>query len=1068
MREATTAGVDADPKLRCHAVPRELTSCGRCQACVLTGWLDRTTAWLGHLGHSAQRDFVAGLLLRTRARKSLSQLAQTIQLPALAKDLTYARSVISWPTASNLLVWTDVPESLRGVEHPGREASRAWQWFSSAGVWSQALFLLGALRACDPCLSLELSELVQALVERQHCWRTEEEEEGRHGGEEEEEAIGETRSSSDSFRTEDHPDLQLLVAARRDYCAISPGMVPPSLRRNIVGVMGSEVTLYSNKSKTKIRRDRIGMETFPRHLGGVGNQRDLIRSLPVHLAKYILGILDQASLSACRHVSLHWRYLVTEVQKESIVKQVVRDEAMALQGTSAKRVNPVYARLREVEVPALAENGLDLISTGDMASHSASTKVNSSFSSALQGIATRVVHMEERNVYCSPYNVLIVLQKEEPCRVVAYAGGHLAALGSIDRHVRLLDVERAKEVPPVIRGHAGSVRAVLVCQERGLLLSGSYDLSIRSWNMHSGACLRIFRGHQGTVTCLALHGDCLVSGAKDAHVKVWDIHTGRCLHTLKHRRCIRAVGANAGHVASGCEGGLVKLWHLESGSLIKVLEGHRGAITSLALDAWHLVTGGVDGFAMTWSILGRHRLSIAAFRHPREVLCVALLYLRVVTGCADGKIRVFNLLSGDCLRVMRGNSHSEPITYLATSDSRLLINTPTSVLVFQFEDVRWDYDAASECVDKTTVEEEDEEGEEEKPGNEPVAPAPRRVPTRARRVRKPRSALLGKTAAAGTHPHPLLERGHTASLPLSQDVLHSFDLHWQKRPMTADQIYLKISAMRQKQSSEQLGINAEKNHQPGMLNTKGLKLDPIKSTAVQPSPLKSPQVELSHSTSSEAIALLKAERPKSPCPNGVRQSQDSTAHERGKAARSSVGSPEPSVPNVALGKLTFVKTVATPLEVLDSKPKREPSGRVASSSVPRPQLARALTSLGFCETPGSARCAARARPRSVTSASPKLHRVGGFTTSAERPIGDTRMLFHPGHPGAGATPSRVGSADKGTRRPLASPSRLAELRSCTGRSQGQQLSREAQSQAAAGVRQRVVDRQDLSRCCSSK
>ncbi|CAN0017244.1 unnamed protein product [Lampetra planeri] len=1009
MREATTAGVDADPKLRCHAVPRELTSCGHCQACMLTSWLDRTTAWLGHLGHSAQRDFVAGLLLRTRARKSLSQLAQTIQV-ALAKDLTYARSVISWPTASNLLVWADVPESLRGVEHPGREASRAWQWFSSAGVWSQALFLLGALRACDPCLSLELSELVQALVERQHFWRT-----GEHD---------DILVTCFSYKQKHG---HIFVLSPLVFVGIQPclgcmlSVSPPS---------GSEVTPYSKKSKTKRRRDRIGMETFSRHLAGVGNQRDLIRSLPVHLAKYILGILDQASLSACRHVSLHWRYLVTEVQKESIVKQVVRDEAMALQGTSAKRVNPVYARLREVEVPALAENGLDLISTGDMASHSATTKVNSSFSSALQGITTRVVHMEERNVYCSAYNVLIVLQKEEPCRVVAYAGGHLAALGSIDRHVRLLDVERAKEVPPVIRGHAGSVRAVLVCQERGLLLSGSYDLSIRSWNMHSGACLRIFRGHQGTVTCLALHGDCLVSGAKDAHVKVWDVHTGRCLHTLKHRRCIRAVGANAGHVASGCEGGLVKVWHLESGSLIKVLEGHRGAITSLALDAWHLVTGGVDGFAMTWSMLGRHRLSIAAFRHPREVLSVALLYLRVVTGCADGKIRVFNLLSGDCLRVMRGNSHSEPITYLATSDSRLLINTPTSVLVFQFEDVRWDYDAASECVDKTTVEEE-EEGEEEKP-----------------------------------------ERGHTASLPLSQDVLRSFDLHWQKRPMTADQIYLKISAMRQKQSSEQLGINTEKNHQPGMLNTKGLKLDPIKSTAVQPSPLKSPQVELSHSTSSEAIVLPKAERPKSPCPNGVRQSQDSTAHERGKAARSSVGSPEPSVLNVALGKLTFVKTMATPLEVLDSKLKREPSGRVASSSIPRPQLARALTSLGFCETPGSARCAARARPRSVTSASPKLHRVGRFTTSAERPIGDTRMLFHPGHPGAGAALSRLGSADKGTHRPQASPSRLVELRSCTGRSQGQQLNREAQSQDAAGVappsRQRVVDRQDLSRCRSSK
>jgi len=63
--------------------------------------------------------------------------------------------------------------------------------------------------------------------------------------------------------------------------------------------------------------------------------------------------------------------------------------------------------------------------------------------------------------------------------VIHYAGGQFVAVGSRDRTIRFLDVASPKEVPLVIQGHAGSVRAVLVCEERDLVISASYDLSIR-------------------------------------------------------------------------------------------------------------------------------------------------------------------------------------------------------------------------------------------------------------------------------------------------------------------------------------------------------------------------------------------------------------------------------------------------------------------------------------------------------------------------------------------------------------------------------------------------------------
>lgn len=59
-----------------------------------------------------------------------------------------------------------------------------------------------------------------------------------------------------------------------------------------------------------------------------------------------------------------------------------------------------------------------------------------------------------------------------------YAGGQFVAVGSRDRTIKLLHVASSKD-PLVIQGHAGSVRAVLVCEEKDLVISASYDLSIR-------------------------------------------------------------------------------------------------------------------------------------------------------------------------------------------------------------------------------------------------------------------------------------------------------------------------------------------------------------------------------------------------------------------------------------------------------------------------------------------------------------------------------------------------------------------------------------------------------------
>ena len=36
-------------------------------------------------------------------------------------------------------------------------------------------------------------------------------------------------------------------------------------------------------------------------------------------------------------------------------------------------------------------------------------------------------------------------------------------------------------------------------------------------------------------------------------------------------------------------------------------------------------------------------------------------FLRVITGAEDGRVRIWNMINGQCCRIMRGNSQSDPV-----------------------------------------------------------------------------------------------------------------------------------------------------------------------------------------------------------------------------------------------------------------------------------------------------------------------------------------------------------------------------------------------------------------------
>ncbi|XP_014811316.1 PREDICTED: F-box/WD repeat-containing protein 10-like [Calidris pugnax] len=436
----------------------------------------------------------------------------------------------------------------------------------------------------------------------------------------------------------------------------------------------------------------------PQSSSNVSPFRDFIRCLPLQLSMYILGFLDEKSLNACAAVGRCWAFRAEEVKRERVCQRIRQEKIQYLQGLSPRGPFPNYAKVVHVGIPQLNEEG-DVIEVKDW--KSIKKKEEANLQAAYRDLQTDTIQLEERNVFCGSYNTRILTDQPDRSRIIHYNGGNLVAIGSADRKVRFLDMSGMKEVPPLLSGHAGSIKALFLHEKKGFVLSASFDLSIRCWNIHSGVCMKIFNGHCGTITCLDLHEEQFVSGGRDGMVKVWSLQSGKCLKTLKHRSAVCVVKMDGSRVVSGSECRLVKVWCADTGSLIKTLKGHQGPVKCLAFDQWHLVTGSSDGYALGWSMLGNLKRCLIAFRHPKEVLSLEFLYLRVISSCADGKIRVFNFLTGDCLKVLMANCRGDPVSFCA-AENRLVINSPTSLLLYQFEDVKWDYtlNTAQEMVGK--------------------------------------------------------------------------------------------------------------------------------------------------------------------------------------------------------------------------------------------------------------------------------------------------------------------------------------------------------------------------------
>ncbi|KAJ1579478.1 hypothetical protein NDA11_007610 [Ustilago hordei] len=168
----------------------------------------------------------------------------------------------------------------------------------------------------------------------------------------------------------------------------------------------------------------------------------------------------------------------------------------------------------------------------------------------------------------------------------------------------------------------------------------------RNWAKGLAQSIQTFEGHTGFVTAMKLKGrKTLVTGSYDETIRVWDISTGQCRKVLRAKAiaCLDFL-LDEGVLCAGLyDTGRVLVWDMKSWELIQTLSGHNRGIRNVAINQHYLVSVGQDKAIVVWD--WRTGAKVVRFGQQSNVsLGVSLVDTdKLVAVTVDGMIRCFSI-----------------------------------------------------------------------------------------------------------------------------------------------------------------------------------------------------------------------------------------------------------------------------------------------------------------------------------------------------------------------------------------------------------------------------------------
>ncbi|XP_032544279.1 kinesin-like protein KIF21A isoform X10 [Chiroxiphia lanceolata] len=178
--------------------------------------------------------------------------------------------------------------------------------------------------------------------------------------------------------------------------------------------------------------------------------------------------------------------------------------------------------------------------------------------------------------------------------------------------VRMWDLKRFQSTGK-LTGHQGPVMCLTVdriSNGQDLIVTGSKDHYIKMFDVTEGALGSVSPTHNfepphyDGIEALAIMGDNLFSGSRDNGIKKWDLSQKDLLQQVPnaHKDWVCALGLipSAPVLLSGCRGGILKLWNVDTFAPIGEMKGHDSPINAICTNSSQIFTAADDRTVRIW------------------------------------------------------------------------------------------------------------------------------------------------------------------------------------------------------------------------------------------------------------------------------------------------------------------------------------------------------------------------------------------------------------------------------------------------------------------------------------
>lgn len=254
----------------------------------------------------------------------------------------------------------------------------------------------------------------------------------------------------------------------------------------------------------------------------------------------------------------------------------------------------------------------------------------------------------------------------------------LLALATNSPSLRVVDIYNAPLDMEIYEGHTDILNMLDSTIDGMWLATASKDKTARLWRWEQDVgfkCFAIFEGHVGSVTSIALprtpidgYPKFLITGSEDLTIKKWTVpkpHISGDVQIVKssdytrraHDKFIHAidVSPNNDFLATASHDKTSKIWDLQAGEALGVLEGHKRGVYDIKFCAYDrlIVTGSGDRTVRVWNL--EDQKCIRSFEGmSNSVQRVSFLTKNqyIVGVAADGLIKIWEVSTGECVNTL--------------------------------------------------------------------------------------------------------------------------------------------------------------------------------------------------------------------------------------------------------------------------------------------------------------------------------------------------------------------------------------------------------------------------------